>query len=491
MSRIRIAGCLGIILLALVYLSVAPHGNIDSSATVEEREQSSQFIKGSEGVFSIEGIDASVEDVIRLVEDISGKRFKETPKIEIVDREELEAHLVRDFLAQYTYLMQNRKPVEIQEAAEEQARLTAPAFLGKYAFSDKVLYLIPDNILAVVKAKKLSEEYMDSFMLIALIHELTHALQDQEVDFDDKIRGIKGNEGMEAFNAMIEGHALFIQELAATQLKIENAILEESRRLLYGKVESEEPFLKIVQDMNAVHMEKVYVEGKRFIEYHQAKGGNERVWQVLDAPPADTDMIFKPETYAPIRRGKLNYTKILNGLEKCFVENGGIAEHVEIPKTYLEASYSALDPEIRKEILSKISHAHSLTIRKEDEQYGNLTIFLLDDDTYGPKFISIVEKIARDNSERLKDSAMYRMDDLAIEDFSAVKADAARKLSFTLRPANRRVVKTAIVRICNKDVVFEIVDTNIFLTDAQFVKIYETAYNRLLEERMSMGKVKS
>lgn len=478
----------GLVLVGLVFILVSYFRASVQPSHIKEMVRFHKALEESEPAFTAEDVETAIKELIELVEYAAGKKFKRIPEVKIADRKELVKVLARDFHLQLRNQISNKSERQILETAEQQAKSIAPTILGKYGFSNKVLYLMPRNYFPILKLAKIDKKHIKPIMEIIIAHELTHALQDQELDLKNQILGIKGYEELEAYNATIEGHAVFIQELVGKQLKLDDNILELSRRLVSGKLVFKEPMLEMLHNMGDTRIEIIYFGGKKFIEYHYMKGGNQKVWEILASPPIDTAMIIKPETYSSISRKKLDYENILTGLEKHFGHNEWNVEHIEIPKTLLLSTFASLDSNTREEIISKIAHAQAIKISNKNGDYGSVTIILLKDDSYGSKLISMVERIEKNNAERLKNSTMYKMEDLIIKNLIEIKADAARKLSFTLKSANGRSVKTVIVRICNDDVVFEIIDSNIHLTDKEIIKIYETVYQRFLEARAQQKK---
>lgn len=446
---------------------------------VREMMDFKDMLKEGEPAFTTQEAEAFTKELIPLVEAAAGRKFKQIPKIRLVGRDALANVLMQDLLPQFIKLMPDANSQKILELVENQAKWMTPLIIGKYGFMDQVLYLIPGNVYPIMNLKKINKKHTQAIVKVLIAHELTHALQDQQVGFKQKFDEIDGLEESDAFNATIEGHAVFIQELVGEKLQLDEALFESSRMIAAGNLTFEESMLEMQQKMTEARYENIYLGGRKFIEYHYNKGGSRNVWKILAAPPVDSAMILEPDTYDPTPKDKVGYAGMLKGVERYFGSKAWDIQNTEIPKLTLDAYYQNLDPKEKDELISKIAHVQTLILKtlKEDAS-GSVSIIVLKDSRYGPKFISTVEKIALNNAKKLKNSKMYHMENLKLENLSGISAEAARRLSYTLRPANGRDVQVVAVRICIGNIVLEILDSNIGLKNKKFIEIAEYLFNR-------------
>lgn len=447
---------------------------------VREMVNFKEMLKEAEPAFTAKESEAFLKDLIPLVEEAAGKKFKQTPRFKIIGRDELANVLIQDLLPQFTNLMPDANSKQILEMAEHQVESVTPTIIGKYGFVDRVIYLIPGNVYPVFKLNQINRKHTQAIVKILIAHELTHALQDQQIELKQKFDEIYSAEELEAFNATIEGHAVFIQDLVGKKMQLDEALFETSRMLAAGQLTFKESMLEIQQKMAEARYENIYLGGRNFVEYHYNIGGSRKVWDILAAPPADSAMILEPGTYDPKPKDKVDYAGLLKGVERYFGNKKWDIRNIEIPKMTLHASYTNLNPKEKDELISKIAHVQSLQLKLDegDDLFGSVAIIIFKDNTSGPKLISIAEKMAKYNAMQLKNSKMYRMENLNFENFSGIDADEARKLSFTLKPAKGRSVQTAIVRIFIGNIVLEITDSNIGLKNERFNEIAELIFMR-------------
>jgi len=454
---------------------------------VREMVRFKEILQEAEPAFTALVAMTIANEIIPLVEEAAGRKFKQIPKIRIIDRDTLANVLMQDLLPQFINLMPDTNSQKILEMAENQAKGMTSLIIGKYGFMDQVLYLIPGNVYPIMNLKKINKKHTQAIVKVLIAHELTHALQDQQVGLKQKFDEIDGLEESEAFNATIEGHAVFIQELVGQKLQLDKALFDSSRMIAAGNLTFEESMLEMQQKMAEARYENIYLGGRKFIEYHYNEGGNRNVWKILAAPPVDSAMILEPATYDPTPKDKVDYAGLLKGVENYFGGSQWNVQNTEIPKMTLHASYKNLDSKEKDEIISKIAHIQALQLKvgKGADLFGSVAIIILKDNTYGPKFISIAEKMATYNAKKLKNSNIYRMENLNFENFSGINADYARRLSFTLKPADGKSVQTVIVRIFIGNMVLEIVDSNIGLKNEIFIEIAQLIFKRWQRGKLS------
>lgn len=442
-------------------------------------EKLAQVLKEGAPAFTREQANAYAQELIPLVEEAAGRKLKLVPAIRLVNREELARVLARELQPQLKNLLPKLKEVEVKRAAQAQAQFLAPVLLGKYGTEDKVLYLLPRNLHPLLKLLRMDEKHSVSIVKLVIAHELTHALQDQEVGLQEKFCQVKGLDESQAVNATIEGHAVFIQYKVGQALKLGETVREYSKLLAAGAVKFEDPALELLNQRISAQFEQIYLGGKKFVEYHHKKGGNELIWRILAAPPVETSMIAAPETYSPVRKERPDYAKLLEGLEKEFGERDWVVRNVEMGQMMLRSSYAGLDASKREEMVSKLVHGQALIVVCPSPQAaGYVLLLVLKDPAYLPKFIATVEEQARRNVEKVKTGSVFKIENLRIGDFPGIQADVSRKVCFNIAGPGEAAVKQVLVRICRGKVMLEILDANIGLSDAKIIAIAEEVFQR-------------
>jgi hypothetical protein len=448
-----------------------------------ELEKLMAALEEGEPAFTLEDVQEYAKQLIPLVEETAGRKFKQTPDVRLGDREEVADALARDFVPQLKNMNPGIDEGDLKEVAENEARAMAMVLLGKYALEDRVVYLMPRNVDPLFKLGKVDRKHVKPILQLVIAHELTHALQFEDEKLVERFRSVRTMEQMQALNATIEGHAVLIQDMVGGKLGLDDSVLELSRLMAAGSMKLDDPGLNLLNNLIAAQYEQIYMSGRKFMEYHFEKGGNEALWKILAAPPVKTSMISKPETYAADFAGpKIDYAKLLEGLEDEFGDEEWAVQNLEIGDIMLRSVYANMDKEERDRIMGNIVHVQGLIAQLTDGRtMGNVSIFVLKDGEMAQKMMTALEKMARDNIGRLKGSTMFKITDVAATDIEGVEARVARKFSFTISPTTGEGFKQAISRIFRGNVMVEIWESNLELDGKEIVGLAEKVFKRFAE----------
>ncbi len=136
--------------------------------------------------------------------------------------------------------------------------------------------------------------------LQTMIHELTHALDDQQFDMKGAMAGWKGEfDRMLAYGALAEGDAESVEFRFLTQGNIAKQPLEQLRQfadgmataILQGKFGATPPGIVLA-------FKSQYLEGLIFAEtLRRSEKGEEAVNAAFRSPPASTEQVLHPEKY--------------------------------------------------------------------------------------------------------------------------------------------------------------------------------------------------
>lgn len=100
-----------------------------------------------------------------------------------------------------------------------------------------------------------------------------------------------------AVNAVIEGHAVYMQNALASRLKFQEAARKASELFLADDLKEDAWLYERIEHTHGVLGEQTYLGGSRFIAYHVARGGIPAIWNILARAPQRSSMITQPETY--------------------------------------------------------------------------------------------------------------------------------------------------------------------------------------------------
>lgn len=183
------------------------------------------------------------------------------------------------------------KDVELESAVDD---LLATAVVGFYDPKSKEL---------VVRGTEPSP-----YVRAVLVHELTHALQDQHFTLDRPALDDRTDEASQGFTGLVEGDAVRVQRAYLLSLST-----EERRRFLAEEADLGDAPRDVPGVLIAVLLFP-YQAGPAFVDAVLRAGGQPRLDAAFAAPPETSEHLLHPETYlegqqpvavtAPTPRGK-------------------------------------------------------------------------------------------------------------------------------------------------------------------------------------------
>lgn len=239
--------------------------------------------------YTIEQVQGCIEQVLPLVERITGRKLAQVPPARLVTREEFDRATRRS-----------------SGRRSRSGRANTPSMahyaLGAYDESPRALYFFPGNFAPRLRAAGVPESYSSIILKMVVAHELTHALQDQEAGISKVYRRARSKEAMFAHRATVEGHATFVMGMVAEALGHPKAMEQFEKTISVGL--SLLPGEKNVEANDELRreMRSAYIDGSRFIRWQYAMGGNELVWRTIESPPSTRKEILEPGSY-PGRSG--------------------------------------------------------------------------------------------------------------------------------------------------------------------------------------------
>lgn len=231
-------------------------------------------------------LEAVRDEVLPLVEEIAGRTLDPVPEMVLATPKVL-GRVVAD--EQRHLLVGSGVALEdADRAAQATARETAAAFAGKYGFLDGRLYVSVDGLEDALAIEGYPEWMLRPALRVVIAHELVHALQDQEVNLDHAVIDAGSGDAVMALNCLVEGHAVWVHEEVGARLHLEEAVAAVDD--LLG---TDTPFRRRM-DPREFQQRYVYGLGRDFVAWHVARGGTDRVWDVVAHPPTSTARIVAP-----------------------------------------------------------------------------------------------------------------------------------------------------------------------------------------------------
>jgi hypothetical protein len=223
-------------------------------------------------------LEATVAEVLPIVEEVTGRKFREPPLVRAGSAGKLRAAVVDESAALYLQLLPQLAPSSARTLAFWEAELLLPSVFGKYVHAEQTVYLRSRSIPTALERAGERRDLGPGIAKLVLAHELAHALQDQEVDLEAGLAGLGTLDAFHAYAAVVEGHAAAVEHAVAGRLG-----LGEERSAL-----------KRLQGREGV-VGLYYTDGLAFVD--AVADDPARAWEVLGDPPRHTRAVYRPDQW--------------------------------------------------------------------------------------------------------------------------------------------------------------------------------------------------
>lgn len=250
---------------------------------------------------------------MKAVEEIRGKEFVHDVKNVSIDRADLSKHLRAQMVKSTPYslddwgtLLRALQLVDIANA--EAGKELVPKLLALYesqvlAFYDaqshtyysiKQLPKLPEQAAKLVDPKTLEE--------MVMVHELTHALQDQHFKLGQKeIALMRDTDANLAYHAVLEGEAVLVMVahlLAKSGLDFNEVVKDDSMLgLITSAAQAEQMIDPSTPKYFAEMLKFPYLDGLTFVVHAYRRGGWKELDRIHADPPRTTREILHPDQY--------------------------------------------------------------------------------------------------------------------------------------------------------------------------------------------------
>ena len=257
-----------------------------------------------------------VDKLVPLVEKHTDRKFARRPVVLLSDSKEMGDSLAQDLFVSLHKLAANADEERVRWYAEFLAHTDAARLFGKFGLVDEKLYVEPEKVALTLSLLDHEEALYQPFFELVVAHELTHAMQHQELDLLRSIAAIDDQDCVHTFNSRVEGHALFVHERIASELGYEEAA-ELFRTLIspdpaIGAATSQTAFItRTVRQLSTTY----YLTGAQRIAELFAAGGHEHIWQAMRSEPPPSRSIFLPIDDRDLQP-MVDYAGVLEGAER-------------------------------------------------------------------------------------------------------------------------------------------------------------------------------
>lgn len=361
----------------------------------------------SEPAYTQEQAEVWLAEVMPSLESVSGRAFNQAPVIECVSRDKVSEVLAKEFLATLNRMDPSGAESLNPMIAESYAQIFAARLLGKYSLADGKLLLLPGNLKSIAELADFPEESYDGLVKILIAHELTHALQEQEIGLEEKLSTINDKDSIVAFNAAIEGHAIIFHEMTGKELGLDESVQQLnyllpggglfSEKILQtaGQQDSSKIYQKIVYDYGAAYMRKIYDEG-----------GTEATWAAIEAAPVALNEILSARAVS--HHGK-TFIERMEGIENLFADGEWDVKTLGLDKAALKRQYDYLEAEDKAMMLANIHSASSrIAMQKRDGMPAAviISVFTITDPTFAPALAEYMNEQVNQKLSQFADSGL-------------------------------------------------------------------------------------
>lgn len=237
-----------------------------------------------------EAVAAILPELQAFVEEERGLEFTEPVDAEVLAPDEYEARTREQFDAD---IAEDRDDLERAAAQYEALGLLEPGtdivdVLGSYIATGTAGVYDSETGELVVRGSELNED-----LKVTLVHELTHALDDQVFGLDPPEFEDREDEGAFGLSALIEGNASRVDAAYVESLSPDEQLeyFRQAQAAADGvDFDAFPPILLIEQQF-------VYGNGLEFVLALIDDGGNDAVDAAFAAPPLTSEAVLEPDSY--------------------------------------------------------------------------------------------------------------------------------------------------------------------------------------------------
>lgn len=368
-------------------------------------------------------IKAMIDKAEPLIEEVTEMKFKKRMKFKVVKRDVIRDALAQELLPQLKKLLKGVSDDMLTRQSELLAQATSQSVLGKYSMSKKEFYIVPDNFKTVVKMLEIKDDQIEDFVFLIVTHEMVHALDDQHFDLQEILKTRTKVETASAFNSLMEGHAVYVTNKIADNLKISETAKQVSVKSAAG----------ISGEANRLQQQTyhtIYIKGSEFVEAIIDKKGPSIIATVFKSPPVSSRQIMNPEEYLnPSNVASLDCSKLLNNIKEQLPTEGMRIQSLDLGSMILRTLL--ISKGVSENEASSISEgclggALSAAVKQTLQKNSSVSVFILNFDSRetASKFDKITQKIEKSEiaqtNAKLNASHKILKDDSGIFILSAI-----------------------------------------------------------------------
>lgn len=233
---------------------------------------------------------ATIAELQAFIEDARDLKFKDEVKVTLLSEKNFKARLLRD--------SKQDQEENSEESSDSEALFKAFKLIPSTANLDKVgAQAATEGVLGFYDTRSndlvIRGEQSSPFIKTVLVHELTHALQDQHFDIDRPELYDTDDDSSLGLESVVEGDASRIEG------KYFRSVGAEEQRLIQTEQEKsvESSSDGGIPEALLALISFPYEVGTVFTEELERAGGNARIDEVLKNPPMTAEQLLHPQRY--------------------------------------------------------------------------------------------------------------------------------------------------------------------------------------------------
>ncbi|HVE76831.1 MAG TPA: DUF6782 family putative metallopeptidase [Actinomycetota bacterium] len=279
----------GLVWLAIVIAATLAFGVFVLVTTIHKPDEADPRAEGGEPKpAEKQALLREVESLKKFVEEKRGLTFKSDVTVTVLSETKFKEEL----------LAEERDELAEQEADDSEDVLRALGLIDKDVnLAEEADELVGEGVLGFYDSETdelvIRGEESTPFLRGVLVHELTHALQDQHFNLERPEYDERSDEIWHGFQSLIEGDAVRIEELYFEQLPSE-------QRRQYQLEEEKAGSGVAIGDFPEVLLQLLvfpYQVGPQLVDAILDSGGQAALDQAFLDPPTTTEQILHPERY--------------------------------------------------------------------------------------------------------------------------------------------------------------------------------------------------
>ena len=411
------------------------------------------------------------------VEKFSKRKFKKTPVLEMVNRVTLTRLIRVERIALLERMFPKMATNKLDRNATVTAEMLAPCILVHYGLDDGKIYVVPSNLDSLVSMGGLNPEDAVDVWELVMVSELTHALQDQEMGIMRRINKVSGFDRIDAYNAVLKGHAALARGHAAKQMKVTKKIEKLADAVSRGEPPRLDASLNTLRIAQTDPERRLCNYGIDFLVKAYQLGKIDAVWRAVKSPPVSMKGLTDPGAAVATAAAKLGKLAVATqGVEDSLGEPGDWtrARDVSLTPQLMRNNLRAMERSRLRQFLDNIAEAHQFFLHSKNAKEGQLvaiTVYQLHFGDEGPAILAALNKMVLQNFEAGK----IEFETARVEGFTEKTAVC---YSYKANDERGQLTEFRILRAVKSDFVFEALTVNESLEDAVLLKAFDAVIDR-------------